>query len=136
MGTIINNFLGPVILPLRVEQHERAINSLQAPFVYSVTDDYFHVEIPPVPPSANAGDVHIHRNRLNDEVSIWILSAKLQWVSCSTSWAVKTQSPVRHPLYPGLILDTFGSSYIPSYIKETTYRSRSADRRGLARMLL
>jgi hypothetical protein len=99
-----------------------------------VTDDYIHVEVPPVPPDANAGDVHIHRNRLKDEVRIWILSGELLWVDFSTSWAVKTKLPVRHPIYPGLILDTFGSSYIPSYVKEATYRSRSADRLGLAKM--
>ena len=99
-----------------------------------MTDDYLHVETPPVPPSANAGDVHIHRNRLKDEVRIWILSKELRWVDCSASWAVKTKLPVRHPIYPGLILDTFGNSYIPSYIKETTYTSRGGDRLGLAKM--
>ena len=93
-----------------------------------------HVEIPPVPPSAKAGDVHIHRNRLKDEVRIWILTGNLQWDDCSTSWAIKTKFPVRHPIYPGLILNTFGSSYIPSYIKEATYKSRSADRLGLAKV--
>ena len=122
-----------MIQPLHFERHEMPIHALQSPFVYTVSDDYIHVENPPVPPmaSANAGDVHIHRIRLND-----VVDAELHWVNCSKSWAIKTTSPVRHPLYPGLILDTVGGdSWMPSYIKEGTYRSRKPKRLGLAKQM-
>jgi hypothetical protein len=127
----LTSSLGPVLPPLAIEKQEKMIKSLSEPFFYTISDDYIAVARPIVP-GAKIGDVHIHRNRLLDSVSIWILNEHEEWINCTKVWATKTANPVRHPLYSSLILDTDGEhSWVPSYIKEATYRGRSAGRVGI-----
>ncbi|KAJ3512200.1 hypothetical protein NLJ89_g3659 [Agrocybe chaxingu] len=87
-------------------------------------------------PNAWIGDVHFHRDRLNDQVNIWLCTdnttSPAKWEFCTETWATSVlTNPPTHPADPTLILDRFGESWRPSYIVWSTYLGRAPDRVGL-----
>ena len=80
---------------------------------------------------ASPGDVHVHRDRILDEAKIFIRQVDNTWDDCTLRWCRQVQDPPRHPQAHELILDALGSSGVPAYISERTYKERPGGRRGL-----
>ncbi|KAJ3507194.1 hypothetical protein NLJ89_g6445 [Agrocybe chaxingu] len=88
----------------------------------------------PKVPGAKVAELYFHRNRLNDNVDIWMATGSnedIKWVSCTDRWVTTTSNPAKHPSKPGLILDAWGSSWTPFYLASKTYKDRPGNRPGL-----
>lgn len=82
---------------------------------------------------ASPGNVHFHRNYSTGQVKIFLNIAPRQWQECTNSWLIYAGDvhPIHHPIHDGLILDSYGDSWIPSYIKSSTYARRKRNDGGL-----
>ena len=76
----------------------------------------------PVIPGAKAGHIHLHRNKAADEVQVWLLGLKGDWVNISEEYKTcgteDGQTIVRHPLFFDLVLKHHHNSNAPSFMKE------------------
>ena len=76
----------------------------------------------PVIPGAKAGHIHLHRNKAADEVQVWLLGLKGDWVNISEEYKTcgteDGQTIVRHPLFVDLVLKRRHDSNAPSFVKE------------------
>ena len=77
---------------------------------------------------AGLGDLHVHRNRLRDQVRLWMNVGPGLWEECMNAWLVYTSTSMKslsHPAKPTHILDAFGTEkWIPSYVATSTYNAR------------
>lgn len=82
---------------------------------------------------ASPGNIHFHRSYSTGRVRIFLNTAPGQWQDCTDSWLVYAGNihPIHHPTNDTLILDSYSDSWIPSYIKITTYARRKRNDGGL-----
>lgn len=83
----------------------------------------------PVIPEAEAGHIHIHRNKDADAVQVWMLGADggekgKHWVDISEEYKTcgteAGQATVRHPVFLDLVLKRRPETNAPSFVKEKT----------------
>lgn len=82
---------------------------------------------------ARPGHIHIHRNRLTDMVNIWMRqNAPKAWKDCTETWlAYREGAPLNyHPQDHKYVLDAFGDSWTPYYVKaKSTYITKAKNRK-------
>jgi len=91
---------------------------------WTMSDTSFWIHIPVIA-EAEAGHIHIHRNKDVDDVQVWMLGlkdGKTQWVDITEEYKTcgteDGQATVRHPVFLDLILKRRPESNAPSFVKE------------------
>jgi len=101
---------------------------------WTKSDGYLDLLQPTLPiETLDLGHIHFHRNRENDMITVWQLGTGKIWKNVTETYGRDTNQPIRHPLNPSIVLDTYGSvgSWEPTYISERTFNGRSHPYKGI-----
>jgi len=94
----------------------KAING----YIYWMTSEGYLGLLRPTLPVENLqlGHVHFHRNRKDDQISVWMLDTGRTWDNITDRWGMDTTQPIRYPLNSSIILDTLEESgrWEPTYV--------------------